>query len=153
LKIRADEHVSEEIVNVINKIAISSEFELTSVVSTGDSGSSDVHWVTKFGNNGGKAILTADSDFVKRPPQVMAVHDAGLMIIYLPRKWANASGRLQASHILAWWGRIEDVVRKGKARECWRPEWNVQEDRKLTRITVDYEKARKKLKKANRRSD
>ncbi|MEQ1887921.1 MAG: DUF5615 family PIN-like protein [Alphaproteobacteria bacterium] len=152
MKIRADEHVSPEIVHAICKIAISSGFELTSIFTSGDRGTSDTHWVSKFGREGGIAILTADTDFLKRPHQVMAIREAGLIIVHLPSKWANAPIHLQASHILAWWRRIEHSIANGKPGDCWQPEWNVNETGKLKQIPIDYEEFRKKLKKANRPS-
>ena len=105
-----------------------------------------------FGKEGGKAILSADTDFLKRPHQVMAVHDAGLAIIHLPSKWANAPLHLQIAHLLIWWKRIEATLEAAKPRECWRPEWNIRSEGELRKIKVDYEEARRKLKKANRPS-
>jgi len=152
VKIRADEHVSPEIVAAVNKMAITTGFQLTSVIDAGQRGSTDVHWVTQFGKEGGKAIISADTDFFRRPHQVMAVHDAGLMIIHMPHKWANAPRHLQAAHMLAWWKRIEIAVKNGHPKQCWRPEWNISEDGELRPVKVDYEEHRKKLKKATRPS-
>jgi PIN like domain len=152
VKIRADEHISPHIVAAINQMALSAGFEFSSVIDSGHRGSTDVHWVTAFGSEGGKAILTADTDFFSRPHQVMAVHDAGLMIIHMPPKWANAPCHLQAAHILAWWRRIEVVVKGGRPKQCWRPDWNVTESGELKNVKIDYEEHRKKLQKANRPS-
>ena len=152
MKIRADEHVSPHIVAAVNKMAIATGFEFSSVIDVGHRSSSDVHWVNMFAKEGGTAILTADTDFFKRPHQVMAVHDAGLMIIHMPPKWANAPCRLQASHMLAWWQRIEAVIKTGRAKQCWRPDWNVTEEGELKPVKIDYEEYRKKLAKANRPS-
>jgi hypothetical protein len=152
LKIRADEHVSPEVVAAIRRSAISDGVVLDSITEIGAAGTSDPHWVTVFGKEGGKAILSADTDFLKRHHQVMAVHDAGLAIIHLPSKWANAQLHLQMAHLLIWWKRIEAALLAAKGRECWRPDWNINEQGELRRMTIDYEEARKKLKKANRPS-
>ena len=107
MKIRADEHVSKEIGRAVRELALSPGFELTHVIEIGDRGSDDVHWITRFALDGGDAIISADTDFCKRPHQVMAVNNTGLRLIHLPSRWANARGDLQAAHILLWWRRIE----------------------------------------------
>jgi PIN domain-containing protein len=152
LKVRADEHVCERIVSAVRDIALTSKFEISSVLGDDRRGADDVHWITRFAKEGGHAILTADTDFLKRPNQVIAILDTGLKIIHLPPKWANARRELQASHILAWWRRIETTITSCKPRECWRPEWNTSEQGALHRIMIDYEKHRRKFRKAARRS-
>jgi PIN domain-containing protein len=81
LKIRADEHVSPEVVSAIRQSALSERFTLDSIIEIGAKGAQDQHWITVFGKEGGKAILSADTDFLKRPHQVISVHEAGLAII------------------------------------------------------------------------
>jgi PIN like domain len=100
VKIRADEHVSPEIVLAINKLALGSDCSLDSVYTAGQRGIDDVPWVTRFARDGGKVILSADTDFHKKPHQIAAVHELGLMVVQLPSRWANARRRMQASHIL-----------------------------------------------------
>ena len=64
MRIRADEHVAPAIVVAVRDMALSEGWELDSVLSAGDKGSSDVHWITKFAAEGGDAILTVDTDFL-----------------------------------------------------------------------------------------
>jgi hypothetical protein len=150
VKVRCDEHVSVEIVDAINKIARPQGFEVSSVYGAGQSGDPDVSWLRAFANDGGKAIITADTDFIKRPHQVMSVQDTGIVVIHLPPKWANAKGVLQAAHMLAWWSRIEKKLISAKPKECWRPDWNISEEGDLKFVRIDFEEARKKLKKSER---
>ena len=152
MRIRADEHVAPAIVDAINTVAISAGFELTSVLKTGFKGASDVHWITAFAADGGKAILTADTDFLKQPPQVQAVERTGVRVIHLPSAWANATLALQASHLLAWWKRIESQVAAMKDRQCYTMPFNVSEDAVLKRVALDFQGMNKKAKKANRPS-
>lgn len=133
-------------------MALSPGWELSHVFDVGDGGSTDVHWITAFAKDGGSAILSADLDFLKTPPQVVAVFKTGLKVIHLPPKWANAPGALQASHMLLWWARIERKLAEMKARECWRPPWNLREDGELQKIDVDFQEANRKLKKSERRA-
>ena len=151
MKVRADEHVSEEIVRVVSAMALSLNWELTSVLSVGDRGKTDIHWATKFAREGGQVILTADTDFFKHHHLVVAVYDAGLQIVHMPPKWSNAAGHLQAAHMLLWWRRIETACESRKSR-CWRPPWNLSEDGEISPVKVDYESHRKKARRAERPS-
>jgi predicted nuclease of predicted toxin-antitoxin system len=80
LKIRADEHVSPEIVRAVNKMALGKGFEFSHVYEADQAGHQDEHWVTAFAKDGGNAIVTADSDFHKRAAQIMAVFNTGMRV-------------------------------------------------------------------------
>jgi hypothetical protein len=152
LKIRADEHVSPHIVIAVRDIALRPGWEITSIHEVGHCGDADEHWITKFANEGGDAILSADRDFLKLEPQVNAVFDTGLKVIHLPPKWGQAKGYLQAAHILQWWERIEAQLTNMKPRECYRPPWNIKDTGVLQKVKIDFKKAQKKRKKATKRS-
>jgi len=152
MKVRADEHVSSEIVRAVREMALSPGWEISSVIDVGDRSLDDVHWITRFADQGGHAIITADTDFFKKPAQVIAVFTTGIRVIHFPPKWANADRRLQAAHTLFWWRRIEEQIASMKGRECYRTPWNVIETGKLAKVPIDYAEAHKKHKKAARRS-
>ena len=152
MKIRADEHIAPAIVDAINAIALGYEFELTSVLKVGFKGASDVHWMTAFAEEGGHAILSADTDFLKEPPQVVAIDRTGLKVIHLPSGWANATLAMQAGHLLSWWRRIENQLQAMKPRECFSPPYNLSEDGTLKKIPLDFQKMHKKAKKAGKGS-
>ena len=147
MRIRADEHVAKAIVEAVNAIAISDGFELTSVLGSGFGGTKDVHWITAFAQNGGEAILTADTDFLKEPPQVQAVERTGLRVIHLPSGWANSNRALQAGHILTWWQRIEGQLLAMRPRECFTTPFHVS-DAPLKKVPLDFQRANKQLRKA-----
>lgn len=153
MRVRADEHISPFIVTSIREIALSPGWEISSVHDTevADAGQDDVHWITRFANDGGDAILSADRDFLKLEPQVNAVFDTGLRVIHLPPKWGQAKGPLQAAHLLQWWSRIERAIESMQPRECYRPDWNIRETGELRKVTIDFAKAQKRRKKARRR--
>lgn len=153
MRIRADEHVAPAIVRAVNDIALSEGFELTSVLDAGFAGASDVHWITAFAHDGGAAILTADTDFLKLPPQVLAVHRTGVRVIHLPSSQASARRAMQAGHLLIWWRRIETQLATIKSRECFTMPFNVSEDAEMKRAPLDFQSMGKKAKKADRRND
>ena len=116
MRIRADEHVSREIVRVICELALSPDFEFSSIFQVGHDGSPDEYWATEFAKGGGDAILTADTDFFRKPNQVVAIDRTGLKVIHLPSRWANARAHLQTAHILMWWPRIEVKLQEANPR-------------------------------------
>ncbi len=152
MRIRADEHVAPAIVQAVNQIALSDGFHLTSVLKEGFQGASDVHWITAFAADGGEAILTADTDFLKQPPQVRAVERTGIKVIHLPSAWANASLAVQTGHILIWWHRIEAQLNAMNQRQCFQTPFTVSDNLPLKQIVIDFQGMNKKAKKAARRN-
>lgn len=143
--------MSPLIVDAVRSLCLSSGWTFDHVYDAGDGGSSDEHWARKFSREGGDAILTADADFTNRHPQIVAIFDTGLKVIHLPARWGSAPGHLQAGHILVWWPRIEKQLGAMKARECYRPEWNVSaETGSWKKVDIDFARARKKMKRADR---
>ena len=138
---------------MICELALSPDFEFSSIFHVGHDGSPDEYWATEFAKGGGDAILTADTDFFRKPNQVVAIDQTGLKVIHLPSRWANARAHLQAAHILMWWLRIEVKLQEANPREVWMVQWNINEAGELKRKKVDYGAAHKKLRKAERRSD
>ena len=152
MKICADEHVSPKIVEVVRDIALSPNYEICHISDAGNRGASDVSWITEFARDNGKAILTADSDFHKRPHQVMAVWESGLIVIHLHAKWANSQRRVQAACILYWWEAIENTLAKSPSKRCWRvPLGFPKKALELKNIGLDYERARRNLKRDDKR--
>jgi predicted nuclease of predicted toxin-antitoxin system len=151
LKIRADEHVVPRLVEIVRGLACSGGVELSSVREVGHHGRSDVSWVTAFAEQGGDAILSADTDFFKRHHQVVAIRDTGLNVIHLPKKWASAPAHLQAAHLLMWWPKIEETVRDAGPGHVWSVKWNISTEGELEQRKVDEAGHRKKAKKASRR--
>lgn len=152
MRIRADEHIAPAIITAIENLAITSGFEITSVLRTGFKGSSDVHWITAFAKDGGEAILTADTDFFKQPPQIQAVERTGVRVIHLPSGWANSTRAIQGGYLLIWWNRIETQLQSMKPRECFAIPFTQSEKASLKKVSIDFQGANKKAKKANRPS-
>lgn len=153
MRVRADEHVSPEIVATVCRVCLSPDWALDHVYEVGDEGAQDQHWITRFAEAGGSAILTADRDFCSKAPQVVAVFNTGMKVIHLPPKWGTAKCHMQAAHILLWWPRIEGQIQSMRKRECYRPPWNLNsQSGEFKKVEIDFAKAHKKLRKAKRRS-
>jgi hypothetical protein len=83
-------------------------------------GTADETWVAQFAADGGRGIITADANMLKRPHQRLAIQSAGVAGVLLPYSWAMARGHLQASSLLFHWPQIEDVLATATPGEFWR---------------------------------
>lgn len=152
MKVRADEHVSPQIVEAVCRVCLTPGWTFDHVCDAGDRGSADEHWVRRFADDGGSAIITADRDFTTRAPQVVAVFDTGLKVIQMPPRWGKNQGFLQAGFILIWWPRIEAQLQAMRPRECYRPEWNVsKEGGTFKKIDIRLQDAHRKVRKVRRK--
>lgn len=110
MKIRADEHVSPRIIAAVRSLKLPRQLTLSSIYHAGHQGREDVDWITLFAQEGGRAILSGDRDFIKRPPQMSAVAAHGLIIIAMPPPWCTQGLDVQASCLVRWWRKIEETV-------------------------------------------
>lgn len=146
-----DEHVSPWITKVIQDCCTVSGNVVHLVDDYQAKGIKDEIWVRRFAKAGGQAILSADEMMLRRHAELVAICDSGLRLVLLPHQWANSLRNMQASHILFWWPKIEEVLDTSKPRQVFKVPWGYDEKRGIERVKFDYEKHRKKLKEAQRR--
>ena len=150
MKVRADEHVSVRLVEIIRDCA-NPAVDLDHVKEAGQKGHKDQHWITEFAESGGSAIISGDTDFLKTPEVVDAVYQTQIKIIALPPRYCNAGIVLQVSFVLAWWSRIETKLFEMKIRECYMPVWGISDNRLMKKVSIDFDKMHKKLRKQKRK--
>jgi hypothetical protein len=143
LRIRADEHIARKIIRAVRELILRPGWEFSHVEDAGDRGVADDSWITRFGQDGGHAILSADRNILHRPNEVMAISNAGVRAFFLAPKWAMAKRHIQAAQLILWWPHIEKICAAAKPRECYRIPFSFGEG-KIERISVDFEKARKR---------
>jgi PIN like domain len=149
LKICTDEHVSTWIVGIIRDSCLGSNHSLEHVEDYHLRGIEDEIWVRRFAKAGGEAILSADSEMLRRHNEIVAICDSGLRLAILPSKWANSARNLQASHIMFWWPRIQYVFTSCRPRQCWKVPWGYNEKDTLIQVKVNFENSRRRLKKSS----
>jgi hypothetical protein len=151
LKICADEHESTWIVGIIRDSCLDKEHSLEHVEDYHLRGVQDEIWVRRFARAGGEAIVSADANMLRRHHEVIAICESSLRLIVLPSKWANSARNMQAAHIMFWWPKIQGIIAISAPRKCWKVPWGFSESDTIQPITVDFEDARRKIKKAERR--
>lgn len=140
MKVRADEHVSPKIVRALRELALSPGWELSHVRETHPPRTADETWVPRFAAEGGKAIITADANMLKRPHQLLAVQQSGVVGLILPHAWASAKKNVQASSLLYFWPEIEETFRAAQPREFWRIPSSLHKG-PLEKIVINYAQA------------
>jgi PIN like domain len=140
VKVRADEHVSYKIVRAVQLLCLKSGWEFSHVRDDNSARTADETWLPKFAAEGGKAIVTADANILKRPHQIVAVRATGLACVVLPKQWTHARRHEQAAHIIYWWPRIQDAIEVSEPGDCW-PVPFIFDKSSIKRKIIDYEKA------------
>lgn len=120
MKVRADEHVSPKIVQVLKLISLSAGWELTGVREAHPPRTADQTWVPRFAAEGGQAIITADVNMLKRPHLMAAVQQSGVFGLLLPSAWAQSKRHIQAASMIHFWPEIEATFTDAQPGEFWR---------------------------------
>jgi hypothetical protein len=97
----------------------------------------DETWLPRFASEGGKAIITADANMLKRPHLIAAVQQSGVCGIILPSVWAQARRHVQAASLIRFWPEIEATLTGAQAGEFWRLPTTLYSG-SLERLRVNY---------------
>jgi hypothetical protein len=71
---------------------------------------------------GGEVVISADKNIAKRPHQVLAFKDNGLICFFMQRTWASQDMTFKCAHLMCWWMRIMPQLKAMRPRDChWVP--------------------------------
>jgi hypothetical protein len=79
----------------------------------------DEAWSAAFRRFGGEIVISGDKNLAKRPHQILAFMETGLVGFFLDRKWSGQDMTFKAAHLIMWWPRIQGHLAACKARDCW----------------------------------
>lgn len=144
MRIRADENVSHKIVRAIALVCLRPGWELSHVRDDHAARTPDETWLPKFAAEGGAAILSGDANMLKRPHQLAAVKQSGLICLILSSHWTHAKRHEQAANIIYWWPRIEGAIETSAPGDCW-PIPHTFDKSELQKKFIDFEKATKSI--------
>jgi hypothetical protein len=142
LKIRADEHVTFRLVQALQSLNLKQGLELSHVRDVHPARTSDETWLPAFAADGGKAILSGDAAMLKRPHQIVAVQDSGLICFILSQRWTKARLHQQMANILWQWPKIEVALKNAGPGDCFPVPFEF-DDKPLEEKKINYEAARK----------
>lgn len=154
MKICADENVAPKLTQLVRETLLSKKHTLHPVDDFQARGVEDEIWVRKFAKDGGEAIVGADAMMLTRAHEVVAIADAGVRLVILPHQWARAGRHLQIAFLFLWWPSIERTIETCKPRQCFKVPWTwTPTPGELTEHKLDFQTARKKAQKADRRQN
>jgi PIN like domain len=145
LKVRADEHVSKKIVEAVRLLCLKDGWEFSHVREDNGRRTADETWLPKFAAEGGDAILTGDANIFKRPHQLLAIRETGLISFVLSQPWTQAKKHEQAANIIYWWPRIQTAIEQSNPGDCWPVPFEFDSS-EIKKKVINYEKAIKSLK-------
>lgn len=140
MKIRADEHVAPKIIRALKDLTLSTGWELSHVREVHGARTADETWVPRFASEGGKAIITADANMLKRPHQILAIRQSNVVGLILPHTWASSRRHVQASSLIYFWPEIEACFSAAQPGDFWRIPAALHRG-PLEKLDIDYDTA------------
>jgi hypothetical protein len=79
----------------------------------------DEFWAVAFRRFGGEVVISGDKNIAKRPHQISAFQQNGLISFFMLKTWANQDLTFQAAHTIAWWPRIQAQLAKSREGDTY----------------------------------
>lgn len=79
----------------------------------------DEFWAVAFRRFGGAIVISGDKNIAKRPHQIAAFRENGLISFFMLHRWASQDLTFKAGHTIAWWPRIQAHLSLCKAGEAY----------------------------------
>ena len=133
--------MAKKIVLALQLVCLRSDWELSHVRDFHPARTADETWIPRFAAEGGNAFLTADANILKRPHQLVAVRDAGLISIILSSSWAREKKHIQAANLLFWWPKIEAALIEAAPRDCLRVPYAFDKTGQIEKKIIDFDAA------------
>ena len=122
----------------IKLLCLKQDLEFSHVRDEHAARTKDETWLPAFAADNGKAILSGDAAMLKRPNQIMAIHDAGLICFLLSSQWTWARLNRQVANIVWQWPKIEKALETVSQRECFLVPFTF-DDKPLEIKKINYE--------------
>jgi hypothetical protein len=82
----------------------------------------DEFWAVAFKRFGGAVVISGDKNIAKRPHQISAFRENGLISFFMLKTWASMDLTFKAGHTIAWWPRIQSHLAQCRAGDSfWVP--------------------------------
>lgn len=81
---------------------------------------SDVPWIRRFAEAGGKVIVSGNTDMAKQPHERKALVEAGLVTIFFEPQWSKWPFFRKCSLLIHWWPAIVQTAKSAKPGTFWR---------------------------------
>ncbi len=120
MRLIGDEHIAPKIVTAVCEIALSRSWAFDTVVKGSPySAIEDEDWIAAFSRDGGDCVVSADREMLKRATFLQKITQTGLILVCLPKDYAEGRRQFQAAKMLYWWPKIEECVANSERGKIW----------------------------------
>jgi hypothetical protein len=168
VKIAFDENVPPAMVRVFQSFAaekqlrkITGNFQIKGAKdytpSSGDpdySPKNDVPWLKRFALDGGKVVISGNTEMKNVPHERLALIECGFIVVFFEGQWSGWKFFRKCALLLHWWPEIARVVKRAKAGSFYHIPCNWQENGKLRKVSNEdpkFVKAQRRKKKVPRK--
>jgi hypothetical protein len=118
-KVALDANVPERLVRLLNSAFGDQGFEFLHEPSFAAATAEDEVWAAAFRRFGGRIAISADRNIAKRPHQLLAFAENGLISFFLDARWHGHDMSFKAAHLILWWPRIYAHCEGCAPKDCW----------------------------------
>lgn len=145
MKVVFDQNVPIGMVKVLQTFAnehqfrkISGNFEIRAAAKytprTNDAdyrAKNDVPWLKRFADDGGKVVISGDTNMKNRAHERLALIEGGFIVIFFEQQWSNWKFWRKCALLIHWWPVIAAKIRRAKKPSFYHVPCNWVEDGKL----------------------
>ena len=145
MKVVFDQNVPIGLVRVLQTFAkehqfrkISGNFEIKAAVDytpmPGDDDyrpNNDVPWLKRFADDGGKVVVSGDTNMKNRAHERLALIEGGFVVIFFEPQWSNWKFWRKCALLIHWWPVIAAKIRRAKKASFYHVPCHWVEDGKL----------------------
>lgn len=150
MKIAFDENVPIAMVRVFETFAserqlrkLSGEFEVKSAKDytprPGDHdyvAKSDVPWLKRFAADGGRVVISGNTDMKKQPHERLALIEHKFVVLFFEGQWSGWKFFRKCALLIHWWPQIASTVKRAKPG-FWHVPCNWPEKGKLRKVSTE----------------
>lgn len=95
----------------------------------------DVPWLKRFAEDGGKVVISGNTDMKNQNHERLALIECGFVVIFFEPQWSNWVFFRKCALLLNWWPKIESKIKRAKPGSFYHIPCNWVEDGKLRRVS------------------
>lgn len=123
MKIAFDENVPPVLVKVFKTLASEGDILSAEILSAREysvpRAPSDVPWLEKFAEDGGKVVISGDKRMRSNLHERKALADKGFITFFFASHWNNEGPFNKSAMLLRWWPQIQETLRSAKPGQCF----------------------------------
>jgi PIN like domain len=102
---------------------------------------SDVPWVKRFSDAGGRIIISGDTNMKFKPHERLALIKAGMVVVFFEPKWNNWNFYDKCASIMHWWPVLAKRVKSAEKGTFWQVplNWKASSGGELLPLVVEPE--------------